>query len=523
MNEATEATVTSWLAEKGLKRFQEDLGSLFAIETLDDILDLTEDDLDIICADLNMKLGERNRFRREVKQYQSRQSLGIAKIDEKENTNIQEISCEATKAKLEEKIAPESTQMVPHHDDAEVLQEQSQGVVGQAPRAELLQEQSQEVVEVQPQGVVRHVRRGDFEWFEVLQNMVFIRSAPKKDAEGIGIVRKGEKIQVNIKRVLDKDLHEWVVLTPIQFEHSCKSDEADGGFALIDGTHLGLGKLLKGPVEPDFPPEVVTVAQHSDVSQGRLESAENWQEIRLAMQREQEQREQDQEWMKAEKRLDNFEREQTRLQNKLHIEEAEIQRAMNSQLDIYRVARKINYIRESEDPSLATDVQVSCKVGRCIFSTGKEWLEDYTNLWVEQLNNGPSAKPRWFLAKTNSDDGKPYLMKEVERIKVEISWCNYRGQELKFSMYMHKEAVVRMLKIRFCEETCLKAKWTIFLMKKPNHPGADQVGGRGGTTMLDDDRTLASYGFVDNANLLLSYVGDFDEDYMDGKLLKMED
>merc|ERR1712217_106996 len=95
--------------------------------------------------------------------------------------------------------------------------------------------------------------KADCEWFEVLQNMVFIRSAPKKDAPGIGIVRKGEKIQVNKSRVLDQDLHEWVVLTPVQFEHSCQSDEADRGFALIDGTHLGAGKLLYGPTMPDFP------------------------------------------------------------------------------------------------------------------------------------------------------------------------------------------------------------------------------------------------------------------------------
>merc|ERR1711920_588641 len=181
-------------------------------------------------------------------------------------------------------------------------------------------------------------------------------------------------------------------------------------------------------------------------------------------------------------------------------------------------AKKINYIRESEDPSSAADVQVACKVGRCILSTGREWLEEYDSLWVEQYNKNSAKPPCWFFVKTGSGTDGPCLVKEIGRIHIVINWCNHRRQELAFSMYINRDALVRTLKIRFCQETNLKMKWTIFVTKNPNLPNNDRVG----PEMLADDRTIASYGFTHTADLFLSYVGEFDEDYMEGKLLKVE-
>lgn len=496
MDGTTEFTVESWLSEKGLARFQDNLKKMFAIETLEDIQDLTDDDLDIICSDLQMKLGERNRFRKEVKKFQSRQDVDKTESDEKENTNMQqentnmhEVLVEVTKAKLDERIVvPHEERIVEPHDvSAEVYQVQY-GSFGQ-------------------------ILIADFEWFEVLQNMVFIKSAPNKDAEGIGIVRKGQKIQVEKKRVVDQDLHEWVVLTPVQFQHSCQSDEADHGFALVDGTHLGLGKLLHGPTAPDFPVQQPQLPPANDTGKLRmlLEEFEN----DLPMKR-QEQQEQDLEELKAEKRFQLYEQEQASLGRKWNIEQDEMRMALELKLVVYRVARRITYIREAEDPSSATHVQVSCKVGRCIFSTGKEWVDESDGLWVQKYSKN-LTKPCWFYVGSLSGADEPCLIKEVERIHIAISWCNYRGQELVFSMYMNKLDLVRTLKMRFCQETQLKPKWTIFLTKTPNQPEGKQVG-----TILEDDRTITSYGYEHKADLCLSYVGEFEEDYMEGKLSKVE-
>merc|ERR1711920_783871 len=99
------------------------------------------------------------------------------------------------------------------------------------------------------------------EWFEVLKSMVFIKAAPTKDASSRGIVRKGQRIQVLSRRILDAELHEWVELTQLQLLQF-PSDEKTAtsstrGFALIDGTHLGLGQLLQGPVEPEQSVQVI--------------------------------------------------------------------------------------------------------------------------------------------------------------------------------------------------------------------------------------------------------------------------
>ncbi|CAE7628784.1 unnamed protein product [Symbiodinium sp. CCMP2592] len=91
------------------------------------------------------------------------------------------------------------------------------------------------------------------EWYEVTYDKVFIKKAPQQDARSWGWVHRGQKIQVSPSAVSDVNGRGWVELTFMQLARSCperlSSDDPLGrGFALIDGQHLGLGRLLSGPL-----------------------------------------------------------------------------------------------------------------------------------------------------------------------------------------------------------------------------------------------------------------------------------
>lgn len=87
------------------------------------------------------------------------------------------------------------------------------------------------------------------ETFTVLHSAVFVREAPSANAPKIGILQQGELIQVRPRRVWDSDGHEWVELTHFEVLRSCPNSDAAAafGYALIDGSHLGVGLLLEGP------------------------------------------------------------------------------------------------------------------------------------------------------------------------------------------------------------------------------------------------------------------------------------
>lgn len=94
------------------------------------------------------------------------------------------------------------------------------------------------------------------EWYEVVKSMVFVLSAPTIDATRLGIVRHGQKIQVRYTKAVDEHGRSWVELTMDQLWRVCDSRDpagvvVDSGFSLIDGSDLGLGPLLQGPLTRD--------------------------------------------------------------------------------------------------------------------------------------------------------------------------------------------------------------------------------------------------------------------------------
>eukprot|EP00411_Alexandrium_monilatum_P084227 CAMPEP_0175716472 /NCGR_PEP_ID=MMETSP0097-20121207/43165_1 /TAXON_ID=311494 /ORGANISM="Alexandrium monilatum, Strain CCMP3105" /LENGTH=686 /DNA_ID=CAMNT_0017024023 /DNA_START=132 /DNA_END=2188 /DNA_ORIENTATION=+ len=92
-----------------------------------------------------------------------------------------------------------------------------------------------------------------FQWFEVVKTMVFVKQDPDKDSYTVGIARLGQKIEVYNRRVFDSGGHWWVELTAGQLLRSnCKDSDGDParrGYTLTDATHLRLGLLMRGPLD----------------------------------------------------------------------------------------------------------------------------------------------------------------------------------------------------------------------------------------------------------------------------------
>lgn len=96
------------------------------------------------------------------------------------------------------------------------------------------------------------------EWFEVVFSKVLIKKTPNKDGASWGLISKGTKLQVKAARAVGASGWEWVELTPAELRRSFETSgrtEAARGFALIDGTGLGLGPLLRGPLPGEEHPE----------------------------------------------------------------------------------------------------------------------------------------------------------------------------------------------------------------------------------------------------------------------------
>jgi len=96
----------------------------------------------------------------------------------------------------------------------------------------------------------------DFDCFEVVFPKVIVKDAASKNGRSWGFVVRGQNIQVHREQVKDADGNSWVVLTLFELWRLAQGTlmwKRQGtisarGFVLIDGTLMGLGLLLRGPV-----------------------------------------------------------------------------------------------------------------------------------------------------------------------------------------------------------------------------------------------------------------------------------
>jgi len=117
-------------------------------------------------------------------------------------------------------------------------------VPGQRQREARPQQQEQSDSQQQQQ---QQQRQEEVDWYEVVNDMVVVKEAPKLQAKDLGCMWQGDRIQCKLKKFYDREGRPWVELAPPQMLASCKAcrDPLAQGFALVDGTRLGLGLQLR--------------------------------------------------------------------------------------------------------------------------------------------------------------------------------------------------------------------------------------------------------------------------------------
>lgn len=363
------------------------------------------------------------------------------------------------------------------------------------------------------------------ECFEVMKNMVFVRSAPRAKAIGVGVLRCGTHIQVRPQRHHDKDGCEWVQLTDEEFWRMCEPEpgkDINQGFAMIDGSTIGLGHLLRGPLsDHEVSPANGVAAQASAMA--------NLQEGQALTHEERALRQTEQYRMDEERRL-----EQQRRDRQVGIADA-LERA---KLSGEELASRINemahdvrspppqgaiclrscgcviYVKESQDSQRTA--RLDCRPGTCFYAkSGSEWQAPQGGLWIEH-----ATKPGWMLIE-DAKHGGALLLSEADTsdyATVIIDCVSSRGDIRVFEAFVSVTTTVRSLSARLYDEVGLRPQSSFLFAKRPPASGMP----RKADVMQAPDRLLAhgvEPGMV--AQLYLLYPFDFEMDFKAGSFLQV--
>mmetsp|Transcript_49291 Transcript_49291/g.157694 ORF Transcript_49291/g.157694 Transcript_49291/m.157694 type:complete len:697 (+) Transcript_49291:76-2166(+) len=303
------------------------------------------------------------------------------------------------------------------------------------------------------------------ECFEVAKNIVFVKKSPSKGAASVGTLRKGQTVQVFRDRHHDAAGQEWVELTSYELWHSCNPEEQDRGFALIDGSKMGLGTLLRGPltkVEVEIWQDEVAREQRATMRQKQGERA-------------------------------------ARIRDAEEVEQAMKNGTMDESTVIYTyVAMKSDIsMKLSEDPRHEWVSQSSCIPGGVFYSTGMEWRGPNGEKWINGYTVG--GQPRWLLAEDPLLQGGQYLVEKSytgQHMYLKVHYFTVRGVEL-FETFIDSNSTVRALKERFSNEVSLNPAM-VRLMKRASATSTN-------TDLLADRTTLSEAGVTSSTHLFVEY------------------
>jgi len=362
------------------------------------------------------------------------------------------------------------------------------------------------------------------QFFEVVENMVFVRSAPRKDALGVGILRKGTHIQVRGLRRKDDEGHTWVQLTEAEFWRSCEPEvgmDIKCGFALIDGTSLGLGLLLRGPLSDSelLPASTPTPEAVQKMVEERNRASEERQMVI------------DQRRMRdAEKRLEQ-ERVERQTATAEALEKAKAQGEATSAIKrnqwahtegaappqgaiLLRSTGRFINIKQSQDPNSQKVMRFECRAGMqfCIKS-GSEWQGPQGGLWMEH-----ATRPAWLLIE-DANHGGTLLVNEADSADfatVTIDFLSTRGDIRVFEAFVNVKSSVKSLNSHLCSETGLKPKGTFLFTTRPPAQGMPKR-----QDMMQAHESLFSYDILPGTQvpLYLLYPFNFEGDYLGGAYL----
>jgi len=347
------------------------------------------------------------------------------------------------------------------------------------------------------------------QWFEVVKSMVFVTKAPCKDTKSLGLVRQGQRIKVKMNRVQDAGGYQWVELESEQMRRLEGVRHDARGFCLIDGSHLGLGPLLRGPIDPPTPDEEVLWRTNEEAfekkwAQERAQEVEDLQrkrsvEVRLR-QKEDEGRHRHEALQKWRNEANNDKDHEETLRGR-------------AGTVVYRTVHEAIFQKDNASGEIK---KKPCRRGDCVYTIGSESKGDGGALWVKSARNASSS----FLVQGPGFgiDG-PLLLNEaatLDHIRVSVLYDANIGEFRIFNAFVPESMPIRSLKFQVSEQTQLKAKG-IMLLRRKEVRGANAPDSLIGIPeVLADDRTLQSYGFRRQVQLYVAYNYDFVADYLGG-------
>jgi len=485
----------AWLEKKELGKHSQaitDPDGSIGLSGLEDLRDLLEEDINDMVKELGFNIGERKRLTR-----------GILELREEHQRELEA----AAETGLTD--APGATDGYDANASPEAPRSRDRGAWATFKKGS--------------SGPSAVVATEVPQYFEIIKSMVFVRSAPRKDAMGVGILRQGTHIEVRSQRRKDEDGNVWAQLTEAEFWRSCEPEPgkaAKCGFALIDGSSIGLGLLLRGPLPEDevkrpSAPEATAMALAVDHQQ--LSQAERQAQM------------EEQHRLDAEKRLDE-ERidKQTATADALERAKAQAEAiAIKSNKLAHREgaqppdgaiclrsAGRFIYTKPSKDRQQM--VRLECKPGTIYYAKeGSEWQGPQGGLWVQH-----ATESCWMMLEDAAHGGAVLLNEEnlAEFANVTIDCLTSRGDIRVFEAFISAKSTVRQLNLRLCSDTGLKPKGTFLFKTRPPAMGMPRK-----QDVMQEKDTLLDAGIRPGmeAPLYLVYPFNFEGDYHNGAFLRL--
>jgi len=489
----------------------------YGLRSLEDAAELDEDDISKVIIMLSLNVGEGKRLMREVKK--------LAEPDEKPITvsegSDQQAEIEALRVELQMERERQETELerLRERQRLELEQERRRLEDDKARQIAMLEEQAR--LELRPQrkraeeAAEAAVATVQTEWFKVVKSMAFIKQDCNQASDSIGLLRKGERLQVLATRAHDDRGRAWVELTACQLERSkCEATEHGRAFVLLQDRDLG--NLLEGPLDFDQ-------IDGSDDEAEKPQSQEAPQEV------------EEDDNLKARILMHNWEQEERRLEEAYPQMTWQAKETPPEGAVAYQALGNFVYVKRCIDPAdPGITKRKPCRPGTSFFCTDAQRRGVQGGLWVEQWSE--EAEDSWLLVEGPGFETQgPMLVSDglaADLLVVEVYWSHRVSQVCLFRGLLSSHATVRDLRARFCRETQLSMKKAM-LVAKPRED-AEQEGfllrhadhrlprntWASGDLLSDDSRTLASHGFKVQVELYLAYSSSFEADYRGGVLLK---
>mmetsp|Transcript_159560 Transcript_159560/g.306291 ORF Transcript_159560/g.306291 Transcript_159560/m.306291 type:complete len:523 (-) Transcript_159560:84-1652(-) len=351
------------------------------------------------------------------------------------------------------------------------------------------------------------------EWYEAVKSTVLIKEKPNKDSKSVALIREGRRIQVKGARVWGEDGHPWVELTIKTLARLCETPTFKG-YALIDGTHLGVGVLLRGPIGG--------ITDEVSEEWHQMERQIFFEERVLAQQKAA-QRCKERNEQKAEENRKKLREQQAAatgefLDRAKNEAERNQERAVRMRLEstVYRAQYDHVYIKRSggSNPESARVDRCSCRPGAALYTTGVKWSDSSGGEWLQHKTKPGYGKVHGWMLVQGAGFGidGPFMIQEsqiVDHVHIRVNFLASIGEFTVYDTFLHVSTKIKTLKNCLGKATGLQPK-SLMLLK----PEADSNEVKS-KNLVNDSATLESVGFTGGkATLSMLYLDDFTKDFV---------